>query len=40
MLKQLYQQKKAAKQGTDTTVKLRGNQGLRRLAKARKLSQG
>ncbi len=38
MLKQIYQQKKAEKQGAVIADKLRGNQGLRKLAKARKLS--
>lgn len=39
MLKQLYQKQKAEQQGTVTPVKVRGNQGLRKLARARKLSR-
>lgn len=39
MLKQIYQKKKADRQGA-VADKLRGNQGLRKLAKARKLSLG
>ncbi|WP_425059356.1 hypothetical protein [Sporomusa carbonis] len=40
MLKQIYQQKKEKKNdAANAAGKLRGNQGLRKLSKARKLSQ-